>query len=454
MSIASASSEIAGDGISPHSQAERRSVAVLGGGIAGMIAARYLAEHPDLQIDLYERSDRLGGLHRSVTIGGREFDVGAFAFAAADPIFAAFPGLIDEYQPFRVSIQSVLDGGEIDAFPRTVRGYARRFGLLHMAKAGADLLAGKLIHRRRDTVSSYCKYYLGKSFYERSGLKSYIERLYSRPDGALDVQFARQRLPDIARSASLRSLMRRALSRGVTQRETWHGYARPKSGFQRCYGIVERALQALGVTVNKSCAIQRIARRGRRFELRVADETRLYDQIISTIPVPVLAKLIGMPTEAAFETMKLVTLFYRFTGSPGYDAAYLYNFTSSGLWKRVIDFSIVYDDQQGGRWLSVEVTRPSDRPSDIEAIRRDFETQVRELGLFKGELAYQGHWVTPNAYPVFNADGEAALDRDRARIEEWGIHIVGRQGRFEYLSSAAASASARAVADELRARAA
>lgn len=51
-------------------------VAVVGGGVTGLVAARRLALHGS-RVVLLEHSDRLGGQIRTLHIAGRHVDVGA-----------------------------------------------------------------------------------------------------------------------------------------------------------------------------------------------------------------------------------------------------------------------------------------------------------------------------------------------------------------------------------------
>ena len=53
---------------------------VIGGGVAGLVAARRLAIH-GAEVVLLEASDRLGGRVAAVTLGGLTVDVGAESFA-------------------------------------------------------------------------------------------------------------------------------------------------------------------------------------------------------------------------------------------------------------------------------------------------------------------------------------------------------------------------------------
>ena len=57
-------------------------IAVLGGGVAGVVVANELARS-GANVDLIERAPKLGGLHRSVTADGMAFDIGAFVFSEA-----------------------------------------------------------------------------------------------------------------------------------------------------------------------------------------------------------------------------------------------------------------------------------------------------------------------------------------------------------------------------------
>ena len=64
-----------------------RRVAILGGGVTGATLAAELAKSSRIKIDLYESSARLGGLHQSVVIGGKAFDIGYFIFGDDNELF-------------------------------------------------------------------------------------------------------------------------------------------------------------------------------------------------------------------------------------------------------------------------------------------------------------------------------------------------------------------------------
>ena len=62
-----------------------KTVAVIGGGVAGLAAARLLCLN-GVRVKLYEANDKLGGCCASTHVGGYTFNDGA--------LFLAFPGML------------------------------------------------------------------------------------------------------------------------------------------------------------------------------------------------------------------------------------------------------------------------------------------------------------------------------------------------------------------------
>ena len=75
------------------------SIAVLGGGVAGVMSAIHLARSGKWNVDLFEASDALGGLHQSPMVDGVPFDIGAFVFDSSHGYFSTFPSLRQAFVP-------------------------------------------------------------------------------------------------------------------------------------------------------------------------------------------------------------------------------------------------------------------------------------------------------------------------------------------------------------------
>lgn len=430
----------------------RRRAAVLGGGVAGIAVAAELAASGLYDVDLIEGAPRLGGLHRSVEAGGLHFDIGAFLYMEGHPLFELFPFLLESCVRVPVRHRSLTPAGTLDGYPLTVRGYVRDHGLPHMAAALADLAWCKWACRRRATLPDHLSYYLGRTLYAESGLKTYIERLFGLPDAEVGLEFARYRMTKVERVCSLRAVAARLFRarRGMDQVLPPHGYVRPEDGFAAMYGPVADALRERGVQVRMGARITGARRPGGAHELSVDGAEERYDDVVSTIPIPTLARLAGMEPPAAVETRSLYSLFYRHPGELRHDASYLYNFNPAGRWKRITTFSAMYGRRDGDAWFTVEGTLPADAgDASLDGCREDFERTAAAAGLFDGTPEYVGGLVTANAYPVYRPHNRPALDAARQALRDRGFVLVGRQGAFDYLGSASIVANARRTAREL-----
>jgi protoporphyrinogen oxidase len=427
----------------------RPHIAVLGGGAAGVTAARHLAKSSAARVDLIEIAPELGGLHKGVIIEGKAYDIGAFAFPETHELLKTFAELAGQFVAVNAKYRRITPAGSVDIYPASIEGYVRDYGLLNAARALVDLYVSKVRYRKRDSVMAYSCFLMGRRLYESTGLKHYIERLYALPDTDIGLEFALQRLRHLDQftvAKALRSLLQRAVG-GNGNDEALQHLVRPPGGFAQFYGDVRELLERDGVEVHAPARLESVSNLGGgAVEMRTDRFTRRYDAVIATIPLAGLLSLLGLEAKARYEHVTLVTLFYR--GRVTAEAEFIYNFTFSGLWKRITVVSRLYGEKEQRERFSVEIAVPEKTQLDINALRNDFEVHGRKFGIFS-ELELMGHYVTPRAYPVFRQGQSAAVARDRALIESLGIRLAGRQGKFEYLTSVEATTQARGAAEKV-----
>ncbi len=136
--------------------ARRPTVAVVGGGIAGLAAAWELARQPEpVQVVVVEAADHLGGKIRTATVGGDRVPVGPDAFVARRPEAVELCRQIELREELVAPASGgafVWSRGRLRALPVGLAlGVPTRWlalarsgilGPLGAARAGADLLAG------------------------------------------------------------------------------------------------------------------------------------------------------------------------------------------------------------------------------------------------------------------------------------------------------------------------
>lgn len=424
----------------------RREVVVLGGGIAGIAAAHHLAAEHGCAVRLLERADRLGGLLHSEERQGLHFDIGSFLFPHDHELLRAFPRVARRFVPVRPAQLVYAPGGFTDRYPVSLRGYLRNHGALELGRSIADLLYSRVAYRDRATVPRYARFYMGGRIYRNSGLKHYVERLYGIADDQVALQLAERTIARI-RDYTLTGIVRARLSAALGRargRPAPHVVARPEGGFGPVFVEMGDELRARGVRVEPGARVEAVARDGERFVVTADGREIACDAVVSTIPLPVMLRLAGMEPEMRFDSLPLLSLFYRARVRPA--APLLYNFSETGRWKRITVFSGYYGRRDDADWLTVEVSARDTSPAALAAARDEFERHAAELGMFEGAPERLGERLTSNAYPVFRVGDPERVARERARLEAFGVRLLGRQGSFEYLSSNAAAQRARRVA--------
>ena len=243
-------------------------IAVLGGGVSGLMVARGLAEAPDVEVHVLERATRLGGLPWSVDAGGLEFDIGAFAWDHNYELIRAFPRLAHRMVTVRTPQQSYTPAGTLDNYPLSLRGFVRNNGLMRSAVSAADMLWGRIRYRRRDSVPAFASYYMGASLYHWSGLQDYIERLYGIRHDELALQLNEQTLVRIRDYTPMKLLAQKARQfAGRAPPRTM--LVRPRAGFIEVWNLVAEDLAALGVSIRLGTEVQQVRPCGGPFVVRI-----------------------------------------------------------------------------------------------------------------------------------------------------------------------------------------
>lgn len=428
----------------------KQNIAVLGAGVSGLVAAselRKLGHH----VTIFEKSNRPGGLQHSINIEEYEFDVGTFLYNDRHELLKTFPFLFDVFVPVRHKSLSLTPTGRTDNYPFSLKQYYRNYGLLISIISIVNLLISKLKYRNYASLPEYTKYYVGEIIYLKTGLKKYIERLNNLPAEEIDIEFAFQRLAmlrNLGIIATLQGIVKRFSAklpgRKLKRSKPAQKYVRPREGFGYAYGLIASYLQDSGVDIRLESNVCAVSRLDNKFRLTVDSVEVDFDRVISTIPLPVMLRLIGEKSDMKIETTNLVSLFY--TGQFNLNSAVLFNFTMEAQWKRMVVFSRFYSDTKDGQdYLTVEVSTHDTSEENIRRLQAEYEAHAAQYTLFKDVPNLVGSYVTRNAYPVYRLGDPEKLAAERAKLDAFGIEHVGRQGNFDYLSSNQAARRAKVL---------
>jgi protoporphyrinogen oxidase len=158
-------------------------------------------------------------------------------------------------------------------------------------------------------------------------------------------------------------------------------------------------------------------------------------RVVLTIPIEHAQRLCGLASDDQLQTVTLISLFFSFSGDRRFRQSVLYNFSSTGAWKRLTVYSDFYGPSSGREYFAAEVNAEHVSGS-AEVAERDFRDHVAANGLFDGDLRLEGSNVLTNAYPVYTDNAEERVNRAIAALRTFGVESLGRQGGFDYQPTA------------------
>lgn len=297
-------------------------IAVVGAGISGLAGAHRLRTllGPAAHITVIERSDRVGGVLRTVDLAGRPMDVGAEAFLARRPevsALAAELGLSDQIVHPGPAGPTIRAGGRTTALPSGtllgVPGSSARLddvlsrdGLARVAgerdrpltwEPGEDRALGELLRERfGDEVADRLVEPLLGGVYagrvDRLGTRACVPALASALDGG---------------AASLTAAVDAALPAPGASGGPVFGALR--GGYRV---LLDALLAATGVRPDLGLTVRELTRAGEGWRLEVgsaaAPEYLVADAVLLAVPTPALRRLLSGPAPAAAAAVEDVEL--------------------------------------------------------------------------------------------------------------------------------------------------
>ena len=435
---------------------------ILGGGVAGAVSAGYAATKGIQDISLIEKENHLGGLHRDNVIDNFHFDIGAFFFWPSHNLLQVFPQIKDlmvKVEPLKCL--SLTNMGNLDAYPVTIRGYIHEWGFKEFCLDAISLfisrLKSKFINIKYNSVDEEMNHFFG-NFYSKTGLKNYITRLYGMSPSDIDLKFSNTRLKVLKKRLNSRKIIHNLLTFKFGELNQWKieklSYARPESGFSQMYDFIKKELIKRNINLHFNTNIKKILLDEKKI-ITNEDEVYTYDSLISSIPLGILCKLCEIPLNIQLSYRPMYSLFYKSEYEIFKDCDVLYNFTEDGLWKRITFHSSYYGSKNNKHYFVVE-SMPNqihlEGSNGINLLDKDLKqtfshTQWSDI-VSKAELIDAR--LTPNAYPIYAKDFKSdEIENLKQYFSSKSIHLVGRQGEFDYISSSDVAKSAINTIDSL-----
>lgn len=420
-------------------------VVVLGGGAAGLAAA-WRAASAGKSVHLLERSTALGGLAASFEVAGIRVDHGSHRLhpTTSPALLAELRGLLGGDLQLRPRHGRLRLYDRWLSFPLNARELVRTVPPRAFSRIARDAVVAPFRLAGRpgyaDRGSSYGAALAASLGPELYGVlyMPYAVKLWGLRGEQIDVEQARRRVS----ADSPWKIARRVLARRAPQGRQFYY---PRRGFGQIVECIAEAAAASGAQLHTGTEVSTVDLRGGTPVVRTADgETLRAGHVLSTLPLPLLARLVRRPPPASV-----------------LDAA-------RGLRMRAM--VLVYLVHQGGRWTEFDahylpdsdtpVTRVSeptnyrdspDDPADRTVLCAELPCSVGDrlwtatadeltdlvtatlsaVGLPPVRLAATELRRLPHVYPVY----ETGCVERLADLQGWAdgladVTTLGRQGLF------------------------
>src|SRR5260370_23792472 len=237
-----------------------------------------------------------------------------------------------------------------------------------------------IFRRRLRNARDFAQYWIGAYLLHRYGLGNYMKRFYGLSAEKIDLEFAQKRMLWIKEHASLRGAFRRWVMPAPKSAPNQQ-LARPRGGFAHLYqGAVQR-LESSGVTFFLGAKMQSLQKQDGVLFIDTEGRRVAASRVVSTIPLANIKKLFGLPSDEGLLTVTLISLFFSFSGDRGFKDPILYNFSHSGVWKRLTGYSDFYGRSEGRAYFGVDVNAAHALASAATA-GHDFRLHTPATGLF------------------------------------------------------------------------
>ena len=430
-------------------------VAILGGGISGVAAARFLVE-AGADVDVFERDPEPGGLMRSDNVDGYVFDRagGHIMFTKNDWCRSFWGDLFrDEELVSTVRNTKILYRGRFVHYPfengiGDLEPDERLACLKGYIEAWVERRAGAPMP---DNFKDWVRYRFGDGIAD-GFMFPYNEKIWKADLTEVGIDWVAGRVPDAPLDDVLRAAMGEK-TEGYTHQMHFQ-YPRV-GGFQE---IFERTAAPIRANLHAGCEVKNIEKRGEQYDV----DGTLYDRVISTIPLPILADVLqgwDPQCHAAAKALKhrgVTSILYGIDADSVRPYSWLYlPHESQGPANRVTYMSNYSPKNAPDGRGSIQAEVTHDGPLHVDqAFLDDLRDCLGREGLLNPKAVTTVHHFSNEwAYILFD---KGFPEKRRLAIEgaeKLGVIPLGRFGRFDYFNSDQCLVAARECVDRLLAEA-
>lgn len=421
-------------------------VGIIGAGPAGLTAAFELARRGH-QVEVFEAGPRVGGMAGSFELWGQKVDFGPHRFFSRDPrvnrLWLEMTGG-RHHQIQRLT--RIWFEGRLLRYPLEPGDALRHLGLPHALRCGLSYARQRVLRTFRPapalTFEDWVVARFGRHLFE-TFFRPYSEKLWGLRCDELDADFAAQRI----KKFSLGQALAAAFLPGLRRRHatTLDHFHYPDEGTGAVYESMADRVRALNGRIHLNTPVTVAGHESAA--LRLPDGSRcLFDHLISTMPLNLLARTLGsLPEEVERSLAELrfrntILVYLRLPAADLFPDQWIYIQTPELRLGRVTNFR---------NWLRHPAHTPAHSILTLEYWCQNEDAlwtaddatclalakaELRQSGLDRGVDPADGLVVRlPRCYPVYRRGYKTHLAPVIGHLRGLPhLTVIGRYGAFKY----------------------
>lgn len=422
---------------------ENFKVAVIGAGPAGVTAAYQLSKI-GFEVDLYEASNQVGGMARSIELWGEHVDIGPHRFFSNNRQVNSFWLEAIEGKYVMVSrLTRIFYKGRFFAYPLQAFNALTQLGIVESIRCIVSYIVRKIFPKKNnDKFDAWVINRFGDRLF-RIFFKSYTEKLWGISTDDLDSEFAAQRIKKLSLWEAVISALLK--SKKKKHRTLVEEFAYPLSGAGVVYENLACRFIEMGGKIHFDTKISCINLLNDKFELVFNNnESKIFSHLISSMPINNLVTAIGAPDDILEVTSRLkfrntIVVYLLITGKNPFPDQWIYVHSEKLLTGRITNFSNwgvprVHSDKhviclEYWCYSDDDIWHYSDEKL-IDIARKDLSTSdlVSDTQISEGKVIR-----VPKCYPVYSSGYRENLEVVQGYLENIkNLFAIGRYGSFKY----------------------
>jgi len=425
---------------------QKKRIAIIGAGPAGLTAA-YILTKDGYPVDLFEASDTVGGMAKTISMWGQLVDLGPHRFFSSDPrVNRIWLDVLGQDYSMVSRLTRIYYKKTFFDYPLRAINALFGLGVIQSSICVLSYIYAKVFPvKDESTFESWVTNRFGKRLFTIF-FKSYSEKLWGISCKELDADFAAQRIKKL----SLYEAIKSAIFKSKTKKHKTlvDEFAYPHGGAGSIYNLMAKKIVEHGGQIHLNTPVQSVhpSIDGSAPILKLGGGKDLsFDHIISSMPITHLVDRIGAPSfiqdhAKALQFRNTILVYLQVDSTSPFPDQWIYIHSAELKTGRITNFkNWVPSITQGHKETILCLEYWCYDNDDMWEMDNDTLISLATKEIYKTALIAKNTVLAgevirvPKCYPVYATGYRIHLEPvEKYLSNQVGLSVIGRYGAFKY----------------------